>query len=99
MELKYMTEQEVNALLDMKTCIGLMNDVFTAFAQGKMENKLRSLFPVGAGKVFGIMPAVIPTEDVCGAKLITAFHTNHAIGLSDCVCIFFLQLCLIRTGI
>ena len=41
MELKYMTEKEVNSLLDMKTCIGLMNNVFTAFAEGKMENKLR----------------------------------------------------------
>ena len=81
MELKYMTEKEVNSLLDMKTCIGLMNNVFTAFAEGKMENKLRSVFPVDAGKVFGIMPAIIPTEDVCGAKLITAFHTNHAKGL------------------
>lgn len=81
MELKYLSEQQVNEMLDMKTCIGLMKDVFTAFAEGKMENKLRSLFPVDAGKVFGIMPAVIPTEDVCGAKLITAFHTNHAKGL------------------
>ena len=81
MELKYLNEQQVNEMLDMKTCIGLMKDVFTAFAEGKMENKLRSLFPVDTGKVFGIMPAVIPTEDVCGAKLITAFHTNHAKGL------------------
>ena len=81
MELKYLNERQVNSMLDMKTCIGLMKDVFNAFASGKMENKLRSLFPVDAGKVFGIMPAVIPTEDVCGAKLITAFHTNHAKGL------------------
>ena len=51
MELKYMTEKEVNSLLDMKTCIGLMNNVFTAFAEGKMENKLRSVFPVDAAGV------------------------------------------------
>ena len=78
MELKYLNEQQVNELLDMKTCIGLMKGVFTAFAEGKMENKLRNLFPIDTGKVFGIMPAIIPTEEVCGAKLITAFHTNHA---------------------
>ena len=81
MELKYLSEQQVNELLDMKTCIGLMKDVFTAFAEGKMENKLRSVFPVEAGKIFGIMPAVVPTEDVCGAKLITVFHSNHEKGL------------------
>jgi len=46
-----------------------------------MENKLRSVFPVDTGKVFGIMPAVMPQEEACGAKLITAFHTNHAKGL------------------
>ena len=81
MELKYLSGQQVNEMLDMETCIQLMKDIFTAFAEGKMENKLRSVFPVDTGKVFGIMPAVIPTEDVCGAKLITAFHTNHAKGL------------------
>ncbi len=81
MELKYLSAQQVNEKLDMKTCIGLMKDVFTAFAEDKMENKLRSVFPVDAGKIFGIMPAVIPTEDVCGAKLITVFHSNHEKGL------------------
>lgn len=81
MELKYISQRQVEEMLDMKTCIGLMNDVFTAFAQGKMENKLRRVFPIDTGKAFGIMPAVIPTYDVCGAKLITAFHTNHAKGL------------------
>lgn len=81
MELKYLSAQQVNEKLDMKTCIGLMKDVFTAFAEDKMENKLRSVFPVDAGKIFGIMPAVIPTEDVCGAKLITVFQSNHEKGL------------------
>ena len=42
MELKYLNEQQVNAMLDMQTCIGLMKDVFNAFAAGKMENKLAS---------------------------------------------------------
>ncbi|MBQ3587732.1 MAG: ornithine cyclodeaminase family protein [Oscillospiraceae bacterium] len=81
MEIRYLNEQQVNEMLDMKNCIELMKGIFTAFAEGKMENKLRSVFPVDTGKVFGIMPAVIPTEEVCGAKLITAFHTNHAKGL------------------
>ncbi|MBR5520706.1 MAG: ornithine cyclodeaminase family protein [Oscillospiraceae bacterium] len=81
MDLKFLSEHQINNMLDMKTCIGLMKNVFTAFAEEKIENKLRSVFPVEAGKVFGVMPAVIPTEDVCGAKLITAFHTNHAKGL------------------
>ena len=81
MELKYLNGQQVSEMLDMKVCIDLMKGIFTAFAEGKMENKLRQVFPVDTGKVFGIMPAVIPTEEVCGAKLITAFHTNHAKGL------------------
>ncbi|MBR6609774.1 MAG: hypothetical protein IKK99_06115 [Oscillospiraceae bacterium] len=46
MSLKYLSEKQVNEMLDMKTCIGLMKDVFTAFAEGKMENKLRSVFPL-----------------------------------------------------
>lgn len=81
MGIKYLNEQQVNEMLDMKTCIGLMNKVFTAFAEDKMENKLRSVFPLDAGNIFGIMPAVIPTENVCGAKLITVFHDNHKKGL------------------
>ena len=81
MELKYLSQQQVNEMLDMKTCIELMKDVFNSFAQGRMENKLRQVFPIDTGKVFGIMPAVIPDSEVCGAKLITAFHTNHAKGL------------------
>lgn len=81
MDIKYLSAQEVNEKLDMKSCIGIMKDVFMAFAEEKIENKLRSVLPINHGKLLGIMPAVLPYRETAGAKLITVFHDNYKIGL------------------
>ncbi len=81
MDIKYFSAREINEKLDMKSCINIMEDVFTAFAEGKIENKLRSVLPVEHGKLMGIMPALLPYRDTVGAKLITVFHDNYKVGL------------------
>ncbi len=81
MDMKYFSAREVNEKLDMKSCIGIMNDVFNAFAEGKIENKLRSVLPIDSGKLLGIMPGILPYRGTAGAKLITVFHDNYKIGL------------------
>ncbi len=81
MDIKYLSAREVNEKLDMKSCIAIMKDVFMAFAEEKIENKLRSVLPIDSGKLLGIMPAVLPYRETAGAKLITVFHDNYKIGL------------------
>lgn len=80
MDLKYISGREVFEKLDMKTCIGLMKDLFAALSDKKAENKLRSVLPIDSGKLMGIMPGSLPYTGTVGAKLITVFHDNYKIG-------------------
>ena len=81
MDIKYLSASEVNEKLDMNSCIDIMKDIFMAFADEKIENRLRSVLPIDHGKLLGIMPAVMPHIETAGAKLITVFHDNYKIGL------------------
>ncbi|MBE6117528.1 MAG: ornithine cyclodeaminase family protein [Erysipelotrichaceae bacterium] len=77
MELRYLSSEEVLQKLEMPVCITLMRDVFRAFAEGRLENKIRSVLPVEPGRLLGIMPGLISYEEAVGAKLITVFHDNY----------------------
>ncbi|MBR2991350.1 MAG: ornithine cyclodeaminase family protein [Solobacterium sp.] len=81
MDLKYLSKEEVFEQLPMPVCIDLMRDVFRAFAEGRLENKVRSVLPVEPGKLLGIMPGIIGYEEAVGAKLITVYHDNYKLGL------------------
>ncbi len=81
MQVTYLSQEEIYERLDMPVCIGLMRDVFLGFAEGRLENKVRSVLPVEPGKLLGIMPGMIPYEEAVGAKLITVFHDNYKLGL------------------
>ncbi|MEG1781657.1 MAG: ornithine cyclodeaminase family protein [Oscillospiraceae bacterium] len=76
MDIKYYNSQEVREKLSMKTCIELMRQVFLGLSKGEVTNQLRSVLPIESGKLMGVMPALLPYEEVVGAKLITVFHDN-----------------------
>lgn len=80
MGIRYVDAAEVNKRLTMKTCIAVMRRVFIEFAEGRANNILRSVAPMNQG-ILGIMPAVLPGQNVAGAKLITVIHENASRGL------------------
>ena len=69
---------DVAELLPMRECIPLMADALRALARGDAVQPLRQILrvPGGAG-VMGMMPALLGTPDVLGAKVITVFHGNE----------------------
>lgn len=81
MYIKYIPARQVYEKLTMDRCIELMRQLFTAFAEGRANNRVRSVLPVDSGKLLGLMPALLPDEKAVGAKLITVFHDNYKLGL------------------
>lgn len=70
-------QREVLELLSMKSCIDIMESVFVDVAQGDAMQALRSVVPLEADHLFGVMPSYLRRERVVGAKVITVFTDNH----------------------
>ena len=77
MAMRYISGEDIFERLTMTKCIDLMEGLFVAFSEGMAENKLRSMMPLGDGNILGIMPGLLPYENVSGTKLITIFHDNY----------------------
>ena len=75
MNIRYVDAEEVTRRLDMNTCIAIMRQVFSEVVSGSSRSILRSVVPMNRG-ILGIMPAVLPDQNVAGAKLITVVHDN-----------------------
>lgn len=75
-------EPQVRARLSMPELIDAMEDALAAFSRGEVDQPVRSVVEVAPGRGFlGVMPAHIRTSDSLGAKLVTVFQGNHALGL------------------
>lgn len=81
--MRIVEEKEVFERLDMKTCIGLMREAFTALESGKAMQTVRTLTRLPHGEVFGFMPAYLGEDDYFGAKIATAFPMNVGTGYSS----------------
>lgn len=79
---RYLTQEDVAALLPMDECIAVMKEAFSNLAEGKCLQPLRSLMWLPDRKgLLGMMPGYADGPRVAGIKVITVFHGNRELGL------------------
>jgi ornithine cyclodeaminase len=81
-----LSEQDVRTVLSMDDLIPAMEEALTRFSNGGVQQPVRTVLPVGRapGRVegfFGVMPACTADPPALGAKLVTVFAGNTALGL------------------
>ena len=82
MYFRLLTEADVVALLSIEELIDAMKGALLQFSTGKVEQPVRSVLPIGAGRsFFGVMPASVHEPRAVGAKLVTVFPGNAALEL------------------
>jgi len=64
---------DVVRLLDYGSCIDAVREAMTKLTEGGFEQPLRSIVPLGAGRLFGLMPGVGHAELGFGAKILSVF--------------------------
>jgi len=82
MKILVVSHAEVEQLLPMSECIGVMDDALAALARGEMYQPLRQvIYPPDAGGVLAMMPAYRSAPDpVYGLKAICVFPKNPELG-------------------
>ncbi|WP_302848098.1 ornithine cyclodeaminase family protein [Paenibacillus sp. NFR01] len=76
-----MNRKEVENILSMEACIGVMEAVLSELARGEAVQTLRQVLPLAGGNLMGLMPGYLAGTKVAGAKQITIFPRNHERGL------------------
>src|SRR5580692_3704857 len=78
----FLTESDVRALLTMPDLIAAMEMALAAFSAGTVVQPVRTVLEVGEQKsFFALMPAYIAATPALGAKLVTLYESNTALGL------------------
>ena len=78
--MRYIDRDEVARRLTYDVCIPIVRDAMIAFSRGETRQLLRSIIPLGGGRLFGIMPGALGESAAFGAKLLTVFPGNVAAG-------------------
>jgi len=73
----------VRARLTYDLAIPVVREAMIAFSTGRTKQLLRSIIPLGDGRMFGIMPGALGGDAVFGAKLISVFPDNFAKGVQS----------------
>lgn len=71
-----LNQSEVEHLLTMPECIGLMRETLSALARGEATLPLRTVFGIPDG-AFAVMPSALANPSCVGAKIITVLPKNH----------------------
>lgn len=71
--------EEVARRLSYEVCIPIVRQAMIAFSRGQTRQHLRSIIPLAKG-AFAIMPGAIGEDAPFGAKLISVYPRNPAIG-------------------
>lgn len=84
MSVLILNKDEVESILTMESCIGVMRDAFKALAKGESYNPLRSIMRLPTKKgLFGMMPGYTGENDIFGIKAISVFPGNYKEGISS----------------
>jgi ornithine cyclodeaminase/alanine dehydrogenase-like protein (mu-crystallin family) len=78
--MRFIDRDEVARRLTYDVCIPLVREAMIAFSRGETKQTLRTIIPLGQGRMFGIMPGAMGERKVFGAKLLTVFPENTAKG-------------------
>jgi ornithine cyclodeaminase len=81
--MRYLSREDVEGLLDMRTCIDTMRGAFLAVAVGKVQAPARTVIRVEEqGGFFGAMP-VYAAGYGSAAKVMTIYPGNHDAGIAS----------------
>jgi len=78
--MRFIDREEVARRLTYDVCIPLVRDAMIAFSKGETRQLLRSILTLSEGRLFGVMPGAVGEYGPFGAKLISVFHGNFALG-------------------
>ena len=78
--MRFIDRDEVARRLTYEVCIPIVRDAMIAFSRGETRQLLRSIIPLGEGRLFGLMPGALGVRSTFGAKLISIFPENFALG-------------------
>jgi ornithine cyclodeaminase/alanine dehydrogenase-like protein (mu-crystallin family) len=71
---------EVARRLTYEACIPIVRQAMIDFSSGGTRQLLRSIIPLGGGRLFGIMPGALGATAGFGAKLISVYPENSSRG-------------------
>ena len=78
--MRFIDREEVARRLTFDLCIPIVRDALIAFSRGQTRLLLRSIIPLADGRLFGVMPGAMGDRAPFGAKLISVFPENFAMG-------------------
>lgn len=78
--MRFIDRDEVARKLTYRACIPIVRAAMIAFSRGETRQLLRSILPLGEGRLFGSMLGALGTRAAFGAKLISVFPENFARG-------------------
>ena len=78
--MRFIDREEIHRRLTYEICIPLVRDAMIAFSAGETRQLLRSIIPLAAGHLFGVMPGALGADKPFGAKLLSVFQENAAQG-------------------
>ena len=81
--MRFIDREEVARRLTYDVCIPIVRDAMVAFSRGETRQLLRSIIPLGEGRLFGVMPGAMGERATFGAKLISVFPENFALGIQS----------------
>ena len=81
--MRIIDREEVSAKLTYEKCVPIVRQAMIAFSRGETRQLLRSMIPLGGGRIFGIMPGAMGEHKVFGAKLISVFPENFSKGIQS----------------
>jgi ornithine cyclodeaminase len=78
--MRFIDREEVARRLTYEMCIPIVREAMIAFSKGETRQLLRSIIPLSEGRMLGIMPGAMGDSAPFGAKLISIFPGNFALG-------------------
>src|SRR5277367_1237502 len=81
--MRFIDRDEVARRLTYDVCILIVRDAMIAFSRRETRQLLRSIIPLGEGRLFGVMPGAMGARSTFGAKLISIFPENFALGIQS----------------
>lgn len=81
--MRFIDREEVAARLTYDVCIPIVREAMIAFSTGETRQLLRSILPLEAGRLFGVMTGALAGDGPFGAKLISVFPENFAKGVQS----------------
>src|ERR1700722_1853655 len=78
--MRFIDREEIARRLTYDVCIPIVRNAMIALSRGETRQLLRSIIPLSGGRLFGVMPGAMGANAPFGAKLISVFPENFALG-------------------